>query len=140
MILDSVIRLPLYSAVIPGAAQIAAAYLAWDPSASPCEVREKNYDTKPDEKRRFEVHERTIDLMIARAGAEVIHIAPREGFTSAEPLSDDGCKLDGPVRGSAVILTEGRFCAILPGEAHAVGGIVDGAIGSIDKWVVKVRL
>jgi len=140
MILDLISRLPLYNTLIPGAAQIAAAYLAQDPAAAPCEVREKSYATKSDDQRRFEVHEHTIDLMMTRRGAEIIHICPQEDFTPAEALKDDGCKLDGPVHGSAVVLKEEYFCAIFPGEAHAVGGIVDNQPGAIDKWVVKVRL
>lgn len=140
MILDLISRLPLYDALIPGAAQIAAAFSAQNPASAPCEVREKSYATKTDDKRRFEVHERTIDLMMAQQGAEVIHICPKEDFTPAEALKDDGCKLDGPVHGSAIVLNKDYFCAIFPGEAHAVGGMVDEQPGNIDKWVVKVRL
>ena len=140
MILDLISRLPLYDALIPGATQIAAAFTAENPTAASCEVREKSYATKTDDKRRFEVHEHTIDLMMARHGAEVIHICPKEDFIPAEALKDDGCKLDGPVHGSAIVLNENYFCAIFPGEAHAVGGIVDAQPGTIDKWVVKVRL
>jgi len=140
MILDLISRLPLYSALIPGAIQIADAYFAQDSNAAPCEVREKSYTTKADDQRRFEVHAHTIDLMMARQGAEIIHICPQEDFTPAEALKDDGYKLDGPVHGSAVVLKEGYFCAIFPGEAHAVGGNVDNQPGSIIKWVVKVRL
>ena len=140
MILDLISRLPLYEALIPGAAQITAAYSAQDPASAPCEVREKRYATKSDDQRRFEVHAHTIDLMMARHGAEIIHICPQEDFIPAEALKDDGCKLDGPVHGSAVVLQEEYFCAIFPGEAHAVGGHVDQQAGSIDKWVVKVRL
>ena len=140
MILDLISRLPLYDALIPGAKQIAVAYSSQIPADAPCEVREKSYATKPDEQRRFEVHEHTIDLMMARNGSETIHMAPQEDFTPAEPLKDDGCKLDGSVHGSAIVLKEGYFCAIFPCEAHAVGGHIEGQPGSIDKWVVKVRL
>ena len=140
MIFDLISRLPLYDALIPGAKQIAAAFSAQVPSKAPSEVREKSYATKADEQRRFEVHEHTIDLMMAKHGSETIHISPQEDFIPAEPLKDDGCKLDGPVHGSAIVLKEGYFCAIFPGEAHAVGGNVEGQLSNIDKWVVKVRL
>ena len=88
MILDLISRLPLYDTLIPGAAEIAAAFTAEAPDAAPCEVREKSYSTKADDKRRFEVHEHTIDLMMARHGAEVIHICPKEDFIPAEALKD----------------------------------------------------
>ena len=140
MILDTIEHLPLYAGLIPGAAKITAAFTAADPAAAPCEVREKRYATKPDAQRRFEVHDHTIDLMIARQGAEVIHICSLAGMIPAEELKDDGRKLDGPVHGTAALLEAGSFCAIFPGEAHAVGGQVEGKAGEIDKWVVKVRL
>lgn len=140
MILEPIERLPLYAALIPGAKEIAAAFAAGDPAAAPCEVREKRYVTKPDAQRRYEVHDHTIDLMIARQGAEVIHICSLEGMEPAEELKDDGRKLNGPVHGTAALLTAGSFCAIFPGEAHAVGGQVDGEAGEVDKWVVKVKL
>lgn len=140
MILDTVERLPLYADLIPGAREIAAAFAASDPAAAPCEVREKRYATKADAQRRYEVHDHTIDLMIARGGAEVIHICSLEGMEPAEELKDDGRKLNGPIHGSAVQLNAGYFCAIFPGEAHAVGGQANGQAGEIDKWVAKVRL
>ena len=140
MIFDSVSRLPLYAALIPGAAEILAAFQSADPGAAPCEVREKRYALKEDGKRRFEVHGRTVDLMIARAGAELIHLCPMARLSPAEALPNggDGRKLDGAPRGTAIVLEEGFFCAILPGEAHMVGGKLNGEEGFIDKWVVKV--
>jgi len=140
MILDTVSRLPLYEAQIPDAAKIAAAFASADPGAAPCEVREKHYACKEDDMRRFEVHGHTVDLMIAREGAEIIHICPMDRLSPAEALPNggDGRKLDGAPQGTAVVLEQGSFCAILPGEAHMVGGKIGREEGFIDKWVVKV--
>ena len=140
MIFDSVSRLPLYAAVLPGASEILAAFQSADPNAAPCEVREKHYALKEDEKRRFEVHGRTVDLMIAREGAELIHLCPMARLSPAEALPNggDGRKLDGAPQGTAIVLEEGFFCALFPGEAHMVGGKINGEEGFIDKWVVKV--
>lgn len=140
MILDSVSRLPLYEAQIPGAAKAADAFERADPGAALCEVREKHYACKDDAKRRFEVHYHTIDLMIAREGAEIIHICPMDRLSPAEmlPNGGDGRKLDGVPQGTAILLEQGYFCAILPGEAHMVGGKPGGEESFIDKWVVKV--
>ena len=74
MILDRIDRLALYGGLIPGAAQIAGAFDAQAPEAAGCEVRQKRYACKDDAARRFEVHEHTVDLMMARRGAEVIHL------------------------------------------------------------------
>ena len=140
MILDSLSRLPLYEAQIPGAALLAAAFNAGTPKATPCEVREKHYALKDDEQRRFEVHFHTIDLMIAREGGEIIHICPMDRLTPAEALPNggDGRKLDGAPQGTAVLLEEGNFCAIFPGEAHMVGGKTGEEGAFVNKWVVKV--
>ena len=140
MILDNISRLPFYENQIPGAARIAAAFAAGDPSSCDVEIREKRYALKPDEKRRFEVHGRTIDLMMASEGEEIIHICSAEELEPAEVLPDgaDGRKLNGSPRGTAVILREKYFCAIFPGEAHMVGGRIAGQEGILSKWVVKV--
>ena len=140
MILDTISRLPLYEELIPGAAQTFAAFTSQSPAAAPCEVREKRYALKDDAGRRFEVHFHTIDLMIAREGAEIIHLCPADRLTPAEelPNGSDGRKLDGAPQGSSVLLEEGYFCAIFPGEAHMVGGKQGVADGCIDKWVVKL--
>ncbi len=141
MILDRIENLPRYESVLPGAKKAAEAWLAGSPDA-PFEIREKAYAAKADEKRRFEVHDHTADLMIARSGSEVIHICPREELVPAEPLAGgaDGRKLDGGPRGTAVLLCGGWFCAIFPGEAHMVAGRPEGRETRIDKWVVKLPL
>lgn len=140
MILDTISRLHLYQSQIPGAEQIQKAFLLKDPQAAPCEVREKSYALKEDEKRRFEVHFRTIDLMMAHEGAEVIHLCPAQQLEPAEflPNGADGRKLDGAPNGTAVLLEQGWFCAIFPGEAHMVGGKILNQPGDVAKWVVKV--
>ena len=139
MISDTVDRLPLYEALIPEAGKIARAFQSKVPSDVSCEVREKSYALKEDTARRFEVHFHTIDLMIAREGAETIHICPMEQLTPAEALPNggDGCKMTGEPQGLAHVLNEGFFCAIFPGEAHMVAGKLND-VGQIDKWVVKV--
>ncbi|MBR1408115.1 MAG: YhcH/YjgK/YiaL family protein [Clostridia bacterium] len=140
MILDRIERLPLYEDIIPGAKAAADAFARGEAAGAPFEIREKAYAAKADEKRRFEVHAHTIDLMIAKQGCEVIHICPQEELTPAEPLPNgaDGHKLDGAPRGTAVLLSEGWFCAICPGEAHMVAGKPDGKESAIEKWVVKL--
>lgn len=140
MILDRIENLPLYESVIPNAGRIAAAFAAASPAQAPCEVREKAYAAKADEKRRFEVHFHTIDLMIAHSGAEVIHLCSQDGLIPAEELPGgaDGRKMDGAPQGTAVLLQGGFFCAIFPGEAHMVGGRPEGRESQIEKWVVKV--
>ncbi len=141
MIMDTVERLPLYAELLPYARELSGRFKNREAEGLPFEVRFKQYDTKPDEKRKFEVHRHTIDLMMCFEGEEIIHICPEAELQPGEPLPNggDGMKLVGAPRGTAVRLQSGCFAAILPGEAHMVGGQTKaGASGSVSKWVVKL--
>lgn len=141
MIVDSVERLALYAALLPYAKELSERFQTRQTDGLPFEVRFKQYDTKPDEKRKFEVHRKTIDLMMCFEGEEIIHICPEAELVPGEPLphGGDGMKLIGAPRGTAVLLQPGHFVAILPGEAHMVGGqTAPGQAVSLSKWVVKL--
>ncbi len=104
------------------------------------EVRVKKYPTKDDDARLVEVHEHTIDLMVALSGREVIHLCDPAELTPGAPLPDgaDGRKLQGAPRGLAFTLEAGHFLAIFPGEAHMVGGHPQTRPDTIDKLVIKL--
>ena len=141
MITDSIQNLKKYTSSIPYAAELQKLFLSGSAEGSPVEIRLKAYDTKPDDRRRFEVHFHTIDLMIALSGEEAIHIAAPEDLTPAEFLPDgaDGQKLDGAPCGERMILRENAFIAIFPGEAHMVAGqVTPGCAAPLKKWVVKI--
>ena len=143
MIIDTMERIALYESILPHAGEIAALFKAQSAEGAAIEIRDKRYDTKPDAKRRFEVHAHTIDLMIGFEGREVIHICDQANLTPAEPLPGgaDGMKMDGSPQGHAVQLLPGTFVAIYPGEAHMVGGqVIPGKAEPMHKWVVKVPL
>lgn len=143
MLIDTLDRLARYESVLPHAAEIAECVNARSPEGASVEIRDKRYDTRPDAKRRFEVHAHTVDLMIGLEGSEVIHVCPEANLTPAEPLpaGADGKKLDGAPQGHAVLLTPGTFVALYPGEAHMVGGqLVPGQAQALHKWVVKIDL
>ena len=141
MITDTMDRIALYEGILPHAKEIAALFAAQCADGASVEIRDKRYDTKPDAKRRFEVHAHTIDLMIGLEGREIIHVCPMADLTPAEPLPNgaDGMKMDGAPQGSAVVLQPGSFVALYPGEAHLVGGqIAPGSPEPLHKWVVKL--
>ena len=143
MIVDTMDRIALYEGILPNAKEIALLWLARSSEGASVEIRDKHYDTKPDHKRRFEVHAHTVDLMIGFEGSEVIHICPPDCLIPAEALPNgaDGMKLDGGPQGHAVLLQPGTFVAIYPGEAHMVGGqVLPGKAESLHKWVVKLPL
>ncbi len=140
MIIDTVSRLAQYESVLPGAQEAARLFLGGCAEKSPFEIRVKDYTTREDEKRRFEVHDHTVDLMIGISGREIIHVCPESRLTPAEalPSGADGRKLDGAPQGHAALLEENVFVALFPGEAHMVAGHPDGAPESVRKWVVKL--
>ena len=141
MIMDTIERLPLYEELLPHARELSERFQTRQADGLPFEVRFKQYETKPDEKRKFEVHRHTIDLMMCFEGEEIIHICPENELQPGDPLPDggDGMKLAGAPRGTAVVLQPGCFAAILPGEAHMVGGqTTAGTAGAVSKWVVKL--
>ena len=76
MIMDTVERLPLYEELLPYAKELSERFRTRHAEGLPFEVRFKEYETKPDEKRKFEVHRHTIDLMMCFEGEEIIHICP----------------------------------------------------------------
>lgn len=143
MIIDTMDRIALYEGILPKAKEIAALWAAKSPEGATMEVRQKAYNTKPDETRKFEVHDHTIDLMIGLSGSEIIHVCPASELEEGEPLPNgaDGRKLIGGPRGSAVVLRAGHFVALYPGEAHMVGGqCVLGEAAPLEKWVVKLSV
>ncbi len=143
MIIDTMERIALYEGILPHAKEIAELLKAQAAEGASVEIRDKRYDTKPDEKRRYEVHAHTIDLMIGFEGSEIIHICPQTDLTPAEALPNgaDGMKMDGAIQGHAIVLRPGTFVAIYPGEAHMVGGqVIPGNAEPLHKWVVKLPL
>ena len=143
MIIDTMERIALYEGILPHAREIAALWQAQSSAGATIEIRDKRYDTKPDAKRRFEVHAHTVDLMIGFEGREIIHICDQANLVPAEALANgaDGMKMDGAPQGHAVQLLPGTFVAIYPGEAHMVGGqVIAGTAEPLHKWVVKLPL
>ena len=115
MIADSMERIGLYEGIIPYAKELEARYRSGDTEGLPFEVRHKQYDTKPDEKRQYEVHFHTIDLMVGLDGAENIDLAPMEMLQSGVPLpgGGDGMKLVGGGRAKPTA-SAGRLCPDSP--------------------------
>lgn len=147
MIADRMENIARYAGILPHAMDItrlwrAGALAVPQAEGLPFEVRDKRYATKPDAARRFEVHARTIDLMIGLEGEEIIHICPQEALRPGRALEGgaDGMKMEGPVQGSAVVLRPGCFVAIAPGEAHMVGGMAGDVPEPLHKLVVKLAV
>ncbi|MDI9521273.1 MAG: YhcH/YjgK/YiaL family protein [Bacillota bacterium] len=148
MILDTTDRLNNYRSALPGldkamfAHQKRGVELAEALRAQGYEVRDKSYDTREDNQRKFEEHFHTVDVMICLEGEEIIHVCPAQDLQAGESLPEgqDGRKLLGGPRGLPLRLKAGHFAAFFPGEAHMVAGHVGGQQGPVHKLVVKVDL
>lgn len=145
MIADRIENMGRYLSAVPRLDEVER--MLKDPAFSPDDaathggltVLHKAYDNRPDGARQFEVHERTVDLMLCLKGAEVIHLRDAGGMRAVRAIGEgaDGHKLAGGPEGTALLLEAGWFVAILPGQAHMTAGRTEKAQG-VEKLVVKL--
>jgi YhcH/YjgK/YiaL family protein len=99
------------------------------------------YETKPVEEGRFEIHRKYLDIQYIVSGAEIIGVAPLEGLTEETPY--DGEKdlafYQNEPAMSRLHLKQGMFAIFWPNEPHMPGRSTD-IIENVKKIVVKVRM
>lgn len=101
----------------------------------------QSYDTFPASERKFEAHERYIDIQYILSGEEVIEhvhvglLSPDGGFDS---VRDVGFYLD-PEKSTPVVLRAGDFAIFFPHDAHKPC-VSAGKVSSVRKVVMKVAL
>lgn len=98
----------------------------------------REYQTKPVEGALFEAHRRFIDVQFVVSGSERIGYAPLEVLCEAQPYDDerDVVKLEG--QGDLVLLPEGTFAVLWPGDGHMPGIHAGDRAARVRKVVVKV--
>ena len=98
------------------------------------------YATEPAEDRKFENHQKYIDLQILVKGSEEIHWAPVETLTMTEESFSKGGDIafyDGKALGNVVL--EGETCAILyENDAHKPN-VMHKNIENVVKIVFKIK-
>ncbi len=99
------------------------------------------YETKPIEEGRLEVHRKYLDIQYIVSGRECIGYAPLEGLTEEAPY--DGEKdlvfyKYTPVV-SKLVLKPGMFAIFWPNEAHMPGRSIESP-ETVKKIVVKIRM
>jgi len=99
------------------------------------------YETKPFEQGRPEIHRKYLDIQYIISGEECIGTAPLEGLTEETPY--DGEKdlafYQYEPTMSKLILKQGIFAIFWPNEPHMPGRSINKA-GKVKKIVVKVRM
>lgn len=100
------------------------------------------YETAPRNVRQMEVHEKYMDIFYLVEGQEVVLVKSVDRLTCiTHPYCPETEAAFGPQDGdeASLVLREGDFVILFPGEAHASGIAVDGC-GAVKKIVGKVRI
>jgi len=101
----------------------------------------QRYTTQPAGERKFESHERYIDVQYVQSGWETIGFAPAHTLTVKIPYNDekDIVYYETPEHYSSVQVREGMFTIFYPKDAHMPGCQLQ-APSQVHKVVVKVRV
>ena len=98
-----------------------------------------SYETKPDSERKFEVHEKYIDLQAIIKGEEIIGFESEENLTSTSGDGNDIKFFLMPKKYDSVKFESGKFAIIFPGEPHAPG-ISSNGNTNVRKIVIKIKM
>ena len=100
----------------------------------------QQYDTHPFDWRKFETHDKYIDIQYIISGSENIHLG--DPATMETAVAYDSTKdirfLAG--RGSPVLISAGEFMIIWPHEAHAPGCDPSAEKSAVKKVIIKVAV
>lgn len=149
MIYDTLAHCDLYAGLHPLLGKAFAFLRSFDPATPDGRielrgddlfVNVERYATEPPEARRYEAHERYLDIQTIHTGREAIYVEPLDRLEVIEPYDAerDVAFYRGPDR-SVVALQPGDFALFLPQDGHKpcchAGGAAD-----VLKAVAKVRL
>lgn len=156
MILDSVDRLPLYAALLPGAGRVLGFLGRRDLGDLPDGRVEidggrlyasiESYAPRDADLSRFEAHRRHIDVQILVGGDggdgafELCGVAPARELSAVTPYDEAGDIFFGrAAEASWIRVTRRRFAIFLPGDAHLPGRRPAGLVlPPVRKCVVKI--
>jgi YhcH/YjgK/YiaL family protein len=99
------------------------------------------YETKPFDEGRLEVHHKYMDIQFIVSGCECIAVAPLEGLVEQAPYDGekDRAFYDATPSMSRLILKAGMFAIFWPNEPHMPCRIAE-KTERVKKIVVKIRM
>ena len=100
------------------------------------------YETAPLEARQMEIHEKYMDIFYLVEGQEMVLMKPSDKVSCIVADYDPDKDIAFALREDdavSIVLREGDFVMLFPGEAHASGIDVDGS-GTVKKIVGKVQM
>ena len=102
-------------------------------------VNIESYTTKLREERKFETHEKYIDVQYMISGRELITVCPMEDLKCIEPYNkeQDVAFYKNEAKGVDKLLTKGEFLIFKPSEAHMPCICVDEP-ENVRKSVIKI--
>lgn len=105
-------------------------------------VNVMEYTTKLRQDACYEAHRDYVDIQVVIRGAEQIEVAPVGVLEVTSPYDADGdCALySGAHAGERFLMLPGRWCLVMPEDAHMPGVSIDDAPAPVKKAVFKVRV
>lgn len=98
----------------------------------------QSYATKPAADKKYEAHERFIDLQFIVAGEEIIYHSPLERLALTDPYRPEkDCAFYSGDDAQALVMRAGDFSILFPQDGHKPGCQLRGA-SAIRKIVVKI--
>ncbi len=103
-------------------------------------VNVMEYDTKLRKDAAYESHEELADIQMVISGAEYLEVAPTADLTVTTPYTADGdyALYDGAHEGERFLMLPGRFCLVMPEDAHMPGVTAAQGATPVRKAVFKV--
>ncbi len=150
MIVDTLDHADRYGPLLPGLAEAFVFLRELPADATDGEIQIdgrqvyagiNTYPTEPAEQRRFESHERYVDVQALLVGAERIDVAPRRKLEPLEPYDSqrDVAFHLAPPHFASLPMTPGAFAIFWPEDAHRPNCHLAGP-ADVKKCVVKIRL
>ena len=100
----------------------------------------QSYLTKPAVEKRYEAHQRYVDLQYMVSGEEVLYHFPLERLTLADPHNEaKDCAFYHGEDSQALILKPGDFSILFPQDGHKPG-CVGNQPGVVKKVVLKIAV
>lgn len=149
MILDKLDNLTLYGNIVPDAQRILAHVNApetrslpagrYDVPGTGAYILVQHLTTEPAEQRRFESHQRYMDIQIVLSGSEIMQWAELSALAPSGDYSPekDVRLYQNPDSCADIRVEAGQFALFLPEDGHKPL-CADGQPGAVSKIVVKV--
>lgn len=105
-------------------------------------VNVMEYTTKPRRESCYESHQEYADIQMVIQGSEVLEVASVETIEVTSPYDPhNDCTLySGAFEGEQFALTPGRWCLVMPHDAHMPGIAIYATPVPVKKAVFKVRV